>query len=81
MREVPFANRSEMKRKAYRYKIVSSQSIEDVEKEVNACLEQLSYELYGSPFSFGDRYVQALVKTEESFTSPLQYTDESNISS
>ena len=68
-------------RKNYRYKIVSSQSLEAVEKEVNTCLEQFSYELYGSPFSFGDRYVQALVQSEESLTSPLHYSDESEITS
>jgi hypothetical protein len=44
----PFGNEKES---LLRYRIVSSHSIEDVEKEVNACLEQLSYELYGSPFS------------------------------
>jgi hypothetical protein len=39
--------------------------LEAVEKDVNACLEQLGYELYGSPFSCSDNYVQALVKSEE----------------
>ena len=52
-------------RKAYRYKIVSSQRLEVVEKDVNVCLEQFGYDLYGSPFSRGDEYVQALVKSED----------------
>jgi hypothetical protein len=52
-------------RKVYQYKIVSSQHREVVEKEVNTCLEQLGYELYGSPFSCDNEYVQALVKSED----------------
>ncbi|MGB7837323.1 MAG: hypothetical protein WBL40_04370 [Terrimicrobiaceae bacterium] len=52
-------------RKVYRYKIVSSQHIEAFEKEVNACLEQLGYELYGSPFSCDNDYAQAFVKSED----------------
>jgi hypothetical protein len=52
-------------RKVYRYKIVSSQHRETFEKDVNACLEQLGYELYGSPFSCDNEYVQALVKSED----------------
>jgi hypothetical protein len=51
-------------RNFYRYKIVSSQHRDAFEKDVNACLEQL-YELYGSPFSCDDEYVQALVRSEE----------------
>jgi hypothetical protein len=60
----PFFDISDM-RKAYRYKIVSSQRLEAVEKDVNVCLEQFGYDLYGSPFSRGDEYVQALVKSED----------------
>jgi hypothetical protein len=52
-------------RKVYRYKIVSSQLREAFEKDVNASLEQLGYELYGSPFSCDNEYVQALVRSEE----------------
>jgi hypothetical protein len=52
-------------RKVYRYKIVSSRHIEAFEKEVNACLEQLGYELYGSPFSCDNDYAQARVKSED----------------
>ena len=52
-------------RKAYRYKIVSSERLEAVEKDVNVCLEQFGYDLYGSPSSRGDDYVQALVKSED----------------
>ena len=52
--------------KAYRYKIVSSQRLEAVEKDVNVCLEQFGYDLYGSPFGRGGtRNVQALVKSED----------------
>ena len=60
----PFFDIPDM-RKAYRYKIVSSQRLETVEKDVNVCLEQFGYDLYGSPFSRGDEYVQALVKSED----------------
>ena len=52
-------------RKAYRYKIVSSERLEAVEKDVNVCLEQFGYELYGLPSSRGDDYVQALVKSDD----------------
>ncbi|MGA7883360.1 MAG: hypothetical protein WCD63_21055 [Terrimicrobiaceae bacterium] len=52
-------------RKAYRYKIVSSERLEAVEKDVNVCLEQFGCELYGSPSSRGEDCVQALVKSDD----------------
>jgi hypothetical protein len=61
-------------RKAYRYKIVLSQRLEVVEKDVNVCLEQFGYDLYGSPFSRGDEYVQALVKGEDPLATEIPST-------
>jgi hypothetical protein len=52
-------------RKSLPLQDVSSERLESVEKDVNACLEHLGYELYGSPFSCGDNYMQALVKSED----------------